>query len=88
MSDPTRGAAYWLWEEEQEVQRSIERLTSEIEGLEAQIVKARDRRQSLRLAAVEMRAARGIIERSGLKVEMQAGVPVVSVASEEQRETP
>ena len=63
------GAAYWLWEQEQEISRSIDDLSGEIERLEAKIVDARGRRDKLRLVYAEMRAARQLIETSGLKVE-------------------
>jgi len=76
---PTRGAAYWLWEEEQQAQRAIDRLTSDIENFERQIVAARQKREDTGLIVVEMKAARSMIERSGLRVEMRDGLPHVSV---------
>lgn len=76
---PTRGAAYWLWEEEQEARRRIDRLTEEVERLESEIVRARAKREDMRLVVVEMQSARSMIEASGLKVEMRDGMPHVSV---------
>lgn len=76
---PKRGAAYWLWEEEQEVRRGIERQTGDIEGFEAKIVAARQKRQDLTLVAIEMAAARQLIESAGLKVEMRDGMPYVEI---------
>jgi phage shock protein A len=63
------GAAYWLWEEEQQIERSIESFSTEIERLEEQIVRTRTRRDDLRLRALEMRTARSILEQADIKVE-------------------
>ena len=79
MSEPTRGAAYWLWEEEQAVERSIAKVLADIGDLESRLTAAQTRLADLRLVGIEMRAARSIIERSGLKVEMRDGLPHVSV---------
>ena len=69
VSDEPRGVTYWLWEEEQAIQCAIEGRTEDTERLEADIVKARAKRDELRLLIVEMRAARQLLESAGLKVE-------------------
>lgn len=76
------GVVYWLWEQEQDVERSISRLSDNIADLEREITEARRKRDELRLVVVEMHAARGIIERAGLKVERVAGQVQVSVDPE------
>lgn len=76
---PTRGAAYWLWEEEQSVERAIAKLLDEITDAERRLEADRTRLADLRLVGIEMRAARSLIEASGLKVEMRDGLPNVSL---------
>lgn len=73
------GVTYWLAEEERQLELSIEQHTEDIERLEARIVAARAKRDDLRLVAVEMRAARNLIEAAGLRVERRGTDVHVSV---------
>jgi hypothetical protein len=75
-------APYWLREEAAEIDRSIERLTREIEDLESDIVKAREKRETLRFHRAEMNIAADFLDNNGFKVERDAfGGVTVSIAS-------
>ena len=78
-TEPTRGVPYLLWEQEQGLERSIERLTEDIEELERRIVRARERRDEHRLLIVELRTARSLVEQAGIKVERRGSDVNLSV---------
>jgi hypothetical protein len=78
-TEDRRGVTYWLWEQEQSIERRIAELTEDIEDFEAKIVAARTKREDLRMVAVEMRTARSLIETAGLKVERRGTDINVSV---------
>lgn len=83
--DEMRGVPYWLWEEEQETERFIDRLTTDIEDLERQIVKTRDKRDEARLRVVELRVARNLVTDAGIKVERVGTDVTVSVERQPSR---
>ena len=62
-------AQYLLREEAAEIDRSDERLTSEIEDLEKKIVAAREKRETLRFHRAEFIAAAHFLDNAGFRVD-------------------
>ena len=73
------GAAFWLGEQAEQIERSVQRLSDDIADLESKIVKAREERDRLNLIRAEMLAARNLIDVAGLKVVRRGTDVVVSV---------
>lgn len=65
-------AQFLLREEAAELDRSIERLTGDIEDLEKKIVAAREKRETHRFHRAEMRIAADYLDNTGFRVERDA----------------
>jgi uncharacterized membrane protein YgaE (UPF0421/DUF939 family) len=83
-------AQYVLREDAAELDRSIERLTSEIEDLEKKIVAAREKRETFRFHLAELRIAADFLDNNGFRVERDpTGVVTVSIdATRSAKPTP
>lgn len=63
---------WFLREEAAEIERSIERLTGDIEDTEKRIVELRAKREKLRFHRAEMMVAADFLDNSGFEVEQDA----------------